>query len=176
MSLGGGWACSPRWRECNKFCSLELLYPRIFAAAENELSSLALSGSEGRIIAVPGLVDRLLLGLDRCLLIVAYRRVVNGGISFPGECGGIVQRVCFRVLYYPNDVISPVFLFVRDTEKDLWQHLAEFCEVWVRGLAGSGLEFLKRFGKEGRISLGSMLYLTWWPSWTVGTDSGDDIH
>ena len=98
---------------------LELPYPRVFDHAEDEFPSLELRGFEGRIIAVSGLVDRLLLGADRCLIIVAYQRVVNGRLVWSGERDGVVLRVGCQVVYDPYEVMYPVSLFIRDDKEDL---------------------------------------------------------
>ena len=93
---------------------IEILDPCALYHSEYEFPSLTLRGFEGRIIAVPGLVYRLLLGAYRCLLIVVYQRVVNDGLAWSGECGSVVRRVfCrvgFRVLYDPDEVMYLVSL------------------------------------------------------------------
>ena len=43
---------------------LDIPYPRVFDHAKDEFPSLALHCFEGYIIAAPGLVDRLLSGVD----------------------------------------------------------------------------------------------------------------
>ena len=60
---------------------------------------------------MPGLVYRLLSGADRCFITVVDQRVVNIGLAWLTERGGVVHHVGFRILYDPDEVMYPVFLF-----------------------------------------------------------------
>ena len=93
-----------------------------------------------------------------------------------GDHSSIVLRVGCWVLDDPNEVVYPVFFVVRYDEGGLWQHLTEFRKVWVRGLAGNGLEFLERFGKEGRNVVGKHVVFDVVAAVGGGTAAGGDIH
>ena len=92
---------------------LEISDPRIFYHAEDKFISLALRGFKGHVVAALGLVYRPLSGVDRCLFIVLDRHVVNNGIAWSGERGGVVHCVGCRALYDPDEVMNPILLVLR---------------------------------------------------------------
>ena len=101
------------------FFSLDSPYPLIFDHDEDKLSSLALRCFEGRKIAGTALVYCFLLGEERCLFIIVYRCVINDGLTWSGERGGIVCHVYCRVLYNPDKFLYLVFLVIRNDKEDL---------------------------------------------------------
>ena len=104
---------------------LDLSDPRVFYHDEDKFPIPALRGFKCHVVAAPGLVYRLLLGADLCLLIVINQRVVNSGLAWLGERGGLVRRVGCRILYDPDKFMHPVFLVIWDDEEDLLQNLTE---------------------------------------------------
>ena len=128
---------------------LDFLDPRVFDHTKDEIPRFVLHGFICSLIADPNLVDCPFPGTDWCLLVVLNGHIVNFGIPWTAERGGVICCVCCRVLYNPDEVVYTVLLVVRDDEEDFKKNLKEFCKVWVRGLDRNGLGFLERFEKCG---------------------------
>ena len=63
---------------------LDLLDPRVFNHAEDELPSFTIRGFGCRVVSAQGLVCLILSGVDRCLLIVFDKFIVNIGLVWSG--------------------------------------------------------------------------------------------
>ena len=107
----------------------DFLDPRVFDHTKDEIPRFVLHGFIFSLIADPNLVDCPFPGTDWCLLVVLNGHIVNFGIPWTAERGGVICCVCCRVLYNPDEVVYTVLLVVRDDEEDFKKNLKEFCKV-----------------------------------------------